>query len=77
MQSLITLSLDGYRPTLPGGLDHAAAHQALVALLRDAVGAEVAGFFAPVSASEQGLTFFPPYTPVPPCSGLEAPRTGS
>jgi hypothetical protein len=39
MQSLISLPLDGYRPTLPGGLDHAAAHQALVALLRDAVGA--------------------------------------
>lgn len=60
MQSLISLPLDGYRPTLPGGVDHAAAHQALVALLRDAVGAEVAGFFAPVSASEQGLTFFAP-----------------
>ena len=60
MQPLISLPLDGYRPTLPGGLDHAAAHQALVALLRDAVGAEVAGFFAPVSASEQGLTFFAP-----------------
>jgi hypothetical protein len=38
MQPLITLPLDGYRPTLPGGMDHAGAHQALVALLRDALG---------------------------------------
>lgn len=60
MQSLITLPLDGYRPTLPGGLDHASAHQALVALLRDAVGAEVTGFFAPVTVTEQGIGFFAP-----------------
>jgi len=60
MQPLITLPLDGYRPTLPGGLDHASAHQALVALLRDAVGAEVTGFFAPVTVTEQGIGFFAP-----------------
>jgi hypothetical protein len=60
MQPLVTLPLDGFRPTLPGGMDHAGAHQALVALLRDTVGAEVTGFFAPVSTSEQGLSFFAP-----------------
>ncbi len=60
MQPLVTLPRDGYRPILPGGLDHAAAHQALAALLRDTMGAEVTGFFAPVSATEQGLTFFAP-----------------
>jgi len=60
MQSLITLPLDGYRPILPGGTDHAGAHQALAALLRDTLGAEVTGFFAPVSASEQGISFFAP-----------------
>ena len=57
MQPLITLPLDGYRPTLPGGLDHASAHQALVVLLRDTVGAEVTGFFAPVTVTEQGISF--------------------
>ncbi|MCA3312595.1 MAG: hypothetical protein ING24_08245 [Roseomonas sp.] len=60
MQPLVTLPRDGYRPILPGGLDHAAAHQALAALLRDTMGAEVTGFFAPVSATEQGLSFFAP-----------------
>jgi hypothetical protein len=60
MQPLITLPLDGYRPILPAGLDHAAAHRALTALLVEALGAEVAGFFAPVSATEHGLTFFAP-----------------
>jgi hypothetical protein len=60
MRPLVTLPLDGFRPTLPGGMDHAGAHQALVALLRDTVGAEVTGFFAPVSTSEQGLSFFAP-----------------
>ncbi|MCA3366975.1 MAG: hypothetical protein INF79_15315, partial [Roseomonas sp.] len=60
MQPLITLSLDGYRAILPAGQDHAGAHRALTALLNEALGAEVAGFFAPVSASEQGLSFFAP-----------------
>ena len=60
MQPLITLPLDGYRPILPAGLDHAAAHRALTALLVEALGAEVAGFFAPVSTTEHGLTFFAP-----------------
>jgi hypothetical protein len=60
MQPLMTLPLDGYRPVLPGGMDHASAHRALVALLTETLGAEVAGFFAPVSASPQGLSFFAP-----------------
>ncbi|MCA3279808.1 MAG: hypothetical protein ING10_11110 [Roseomonas sp.] len=60
MQPLITLPLEGYRPTLPGGMDHASAHRALVALLRDTLGAEVTGFFAPITATEQGLNFFAP-----------------
>ncbi|MCA3338304.1 MAG: hypothetical protein INF90_07235 [Roseomonas sp.] len=60
MQPLITLSLDAYRPILPTGQDHAAAHRALTALLRDTLGPEVTGFFAPVSVTEQGLSFFAP-----------------
>ena len=60
MQPLVTLSHDGYRPILPGGLDHAGAHQALVALLTESLGPEVAGFFAPVSSAEHGLSFFAP-----------------
>jgi hypothetical protein len=60
MQPLMTLPLDGYRPVLPGGMDHASAHRALVALLTETLGGEVAGFFAPVSASPQGLSFFAP-----------------
>jgi len=60
MQSLITFPLDAYRPILPAGQDHAGAHRALTALLNDALGPEVTGFFAPVSATEQGLSFFAP-----------------
>ncbi|MCE2760244.1 MAG: hypothetical protein LW713_04275, partial [Acetobacteraceae bacterium] len=60
MQPLITLSLDGYRAILPAGQDHAGAHRALTALLRDALGPEVTGFFAPVSGTEHGLSFFAP-----------------
>jgi hypothetical protein len=60
MQPLITLPLDGYRAILPAGQDHAAAHRALTALLNDALGPEVTGFFAPVSATEHGLSFFAP-----------------
>jgi hypothetical protein len=60
MQPLVTLPRDGYRPILPGGLDHAGAHRALTALLSESLGAEVTGFFAPVSATEQGLSFFAP-----------------
>jgi hypothetical protein len=60
MQPLITLSLDGYRAILPPGQDHAGAHRALTALLSETLGAEVSGFFAPVSASEQGMSFFAP-----------------
>lgn len=60
MQPLITLPLDGYRAILPAGQDHAAAHRALTALLRDTLGPEVTGFFAPVSATEHGLSFFAP-----------------
>jgi hypothetical protein len=60
MQPLITLPLDGYRAILPTGQDHAAAHRALTALLNDALGPEVTGFFAPVTATEQGLSFFAP-----------------
>ncbi|MCX7369951.1 MAG: hypothetical protein NTX90_13860, partial [Alphaproteobacteria bacterium] len=60
MQPLITLSLDGYRAILPAAQDHAGAHRALTALLNDALGPEVAGFFAPVTATEQGMSFFAP-----------------
>ena len=60
MQPLITPSLDGYRAILPAGQDHAGAHRALTALLSETLGAEVSGFFAPVSASEQGMSFFAP-----------------
>ena len=60
MQPLVTLPRDGYRPILPGGLDHAAAHRALTALLSETLGAEVTGFFAPVSATDRGLSFFAP-----------------
>ena len=60
MQPLITLPLDGFRAILPAGQDHAAAHRALTALLRDTLGPEVTGFFAPVSATEHGLSFFAP-----------------
>ena len=60
MQPLITLSLDGHRAILPPGQDHAGAHRALAALLSETLGAEVTGFFAPVSATEQGLSFFAP-----------------
>ena len=60
MQPLITLSLDRYRAILPAGQDHVGAHRALTALLSETLGAEVAGFFAPVSATEQGLAFFAP-----------------
>ena len=60
MQPLITLSLDGHRAILPAGQDHAGAHRALAALLSETLGAEVTGFFAPVSATEQGLSFFAP-----------------
>jgi hypothetical protein len=60
MQPLITLSLDGYRAILPPGQDHAGAHRALSALLSETLGAEVSGFFAPVSATEQGMSFFAP-----------------
>jgi hypothetical protein len=60
MQPLITLPLDGYRAILPTGQDHAAAHRALTALLNDALGPEVTGFFAPATTSEQGLSFFAP-----------------
>jgi hypothetical protein len=60
MQPLVALPRDGFRPILPAGLDHAGAHRALTALLNDALGAEVTDFFAPVSASEHGLSFFAP-----------------
>jgi hypothetical protein len=60
MQPLITLPLDGYRAILPAGQDHAGAHRALTALLNDALGPEVTGFFAPATTSEQGLSFFAP-----------------
>jgi hypothetical protein len=60
MQPLITLSLDGYRAILPPGQDHAGAHRALTTLLSETLGAEVSGFFAPVSATEQGMSFFAP-----------------
>ena len=60
MQPLITLPLDGYRAILPAGQDHAGAHRALTALLSETLGAEVSGFFAPVSATEHGLSFFAP-----------------
>ena len=60
MQPLITLPLDGFRAILPAGQDHAGAHRALTALLNDALGPEVTGFFAPVSATEHGLSFFAP-----------------
>ena len=60
MQPLITLSLEGYRAILPPGQDHAGAHRALTALLSETLGAEVTGFFAPVSATEQGMSFFAP-----------------
>ena len=60
MQPLSTLPLDGYRAILPAGQDHAAAHRALTALFKNALGPEVAGFFAPVSVTEQGLSFFAP-----------------
>ena len=60
MQPLITLPLDGYRAILPAGQDHAGAHRALTALLNGALGPEVTGFFAPVSATEHGLRFFAP-----------------
>jgi hypothetical protein len=60
MQPLITLPLDGFRVILPAGQDHAAAHRALTALLNSALGPEVTGFFAPVSATEHGLSFFAP-----------------
>lgn len=60
MQPLITLSLDGYRAILPAGQDHAGAHRALTALLSETLGAEVSGFFAPVTATEQRMSFFAP-----------------
>lgn len=60
MQPLITLSLDGYRAILPPGQDHAGAHRALTALLNETLGPEVSGFFAPVTATEQGMSFFAP-----------------
>ncbi|MFM7692325.1 MAG: hypothetical protein ACKPAC_23145 [Alphaproteobacteria bacterium] len=60
MQHLVTLPRDGFRPILPAGLDHAGAYRALMALLIDALGPEVTGFFAPVSATEHGLSFFAP-----------------
>ena len=60
MQPLMTLPRDGYRPILPVGLNHAGAHQALAALLSEALGPEVAGLFAPVSVTEDGLSFFAP-----------------
>lgn len=60
MQPLITLSLDGHRAILPPGQDHAGAHRALAALLSETLGPEVTGFFAPVSATEQGMSFFAP-----------------
>jgi hypothetical protein len=60
MQPLITLPLDGFRVILPAGQDHAAAHRALTALLNSALGPEVTGFFAPVSATEHGLSFVAP-----------------
>jgi len=60
MQPLSTLPLDRYRSLLPSGQDHAGAHQALVALLGECVGAEVTGFFAPIRAIEQGISFFAP-----------------
>ena len=60
MQPLITLSLDGNRAILPAGQDHPGAHRALTALLSETLGAEVSGFFAPVTATEQGMNFFAP-----------------
>jgi hypothetical protein len=60
MQPLITLSLDGNRVILPAGQDHPGAHRALTVLLNAALGPEVSGFFAPVSATEQGMSFFAP-----------------
>ncbi|MFM7609582.1 MAG: hypothetical protein ACKO9A_12045, partial [Alphaproteobacteria bacterium] len=60
MQPLVTLPRDGFRPILPAGLDHAGAYRALMALLIDALGPEVTGFFAPVSPTEHGLSFFAP-----------------
>ena len=60
MQPLVTLPRDGFHPILPAGLDHAGAHRALTALLNDALGPEVTGFFAPFSATEHGLSFFAP-----------------
>ena len=60
MQPLITLPLDGNRAILPAGQDHAGAHRALTALLNDTLGPEVTGFFAPVSGTEHGLSFFAP-----------------
>ena len=60
MQPLMTLPLDRYRSILPDGMDHASAHRALVALLTETLDDEVAGFFAPVSPSQQDLNFFAP-----------------
>jgi hypothetical protein len=60
MQPLMTLPLDRYRSILPDGMDHASAHRALVALLTETLDEEVAGFFAPVSPSQQDLNFFAP-----------------
>ena len=60
MQILISLPRDAYRPTLPGGMNHVGAHGALTTLLNDALGPEVTGFFAPVTLTEQGISFFAP-----------------
>lgn len=60
MQPLATLALDSFRSLLPAGQDHTGAHQALIALLGECLGAEVTGFFAPVRTGERGISFFAP-----------------
>jgi hypothetical protein len=46
MQTLAVVPLAGHRVMLPSGVDHAAAHAELAALLTRAAGAETAGLFA-------------------------------
>lgn len=46
MQRLAVVPLAGHRVMLPSGVDHAAAHAELTALLTRAAGAEAAGLFA-------------------------------
>jgi len=60
MQTLATVPLSGHRVSLPAGIDHAAAHAQLTALLAQATGSEASGLFAEPRQSAAGIEYVVP-----------------